>query len=134
MSRKFRPTMGNVIKYKTPRRCEIWLVIDRDEKHNGKESERTYENSIQGGTRTCIVVSNDTGNTHSPNVEVVYTTTKDKNNLPTHFMTNSTPEPSTVLCEEIMTVPKTNLTKYYGTLTMKEKCMLDKCLKVSIGL
>ena len=132
-SRNHRPQKGCVI-YKSPRRGEIWLVVDHDEKHNGKESEREYENSVQGGTRTCIVVSNDSGNIHSPNVEVVYTTTKKKNELPTHFLAQSTPEPSTVQCEAIMAVPKKDLTKYYGTLTLHEKCQLDRCLKISIGL
>lgn len=133
MSRRNRPAKG-IIAYKTPQRGEIWLAVDRDEDHNGKKSERRYENSVQAGTRTCIVVSNDTGNMHAPVVEVVYTTTKQKNNLPTHFLTDSTPELSTVLCEEIMTVPKKDLIKYYGALTMKEKSRLNKCLKISLGL
>lgn len=120
--------------YKTPRRGEIWLIVDRSEKWKGKKEERVYENSIQAGTRTCIVVSNNKGNTHSPNVEVVYTTTKEKNNLPTHFQTDSTPEHSTVLCEEVMTVPKKDLVRYYGHLSLIETCQLDKCLKVSLGL
>ena len=133
MGRKFRSQTGTTM-YSNPRRGEVWLAIDRNEKHNGKESEREYENSVQAGTRTCIVVSNNTGNTHSPNVEVVYTTTKEKADLPTHFVTKTTPEPSIVLCEEIMTVSKKDLTKYYGKLGTVETEQLDKCLKVSLGL
>lgn len=123
-----------IIIHKNPRRGEIWLVIDRNEKHNGKEFEREFENSVQGGTRTCVIVSNNTGNMQSPNVEIVYTTTKKKSELPTHFFTESTPKPSTVQCEAVMTVSKNNLVKYYGTLTREEMSRLDKCLKISLGI
>lgn len=133
MSKKHQQVRGQIL-YKTPRRGEIWLAIDREKKHNGKEQDKTYENSVQGGTRVCVVVSNDMGNLHAPVVEIVYTTTKQKNDLPTHFPVKSTPEPSTVLCEQIMTVNKNDLKTYYGSLTMKEKCQLDRCLKISLGL
>lgn len=129
MGKHIRP---NNFTYKTPKRGEVWLVVDKA--HHGKIDEQEFDSSVQGGTRTCVVVSNDTGNTHAPVVMVVYTTTKQKNPLPTHFETEATPTPSTVMCEQIMTVPKNNLVKYYGALSMKEKCMLDKCLKVSLGL
>ncbi len=125
--------MGTII-YKTPLRGEIWLAVDRDKKHNGKESEREFDDHVQAGTRTCIIVSNNTGNMHSPNVEVVYTTTKQKAQLPTHFFTESTPEPSTVQCEAVDTVSKKDLTKYYGSLTQSEIKELNKCLRVSLNL
>lgn len=127
-------TRAGTTLYSNPRRGEVWLVVDSNEKHNGKESEREYEDNVQGGTRTCIVVSNNKGNMHSPNVEVVYTTTKEKADLPTHFTTYATPEPSTVLCEEIMTVSKKNLTRYYGRLGAEEIKQLNACLKISIDL
>ena len=135
MSRKKpnRPQRGCII-YKTPRRGEIWLAVDRDKKHNGEEKEREYENSVQGGTRVCVVVSNNTGNSYAPIVEIVYVTTKKKNSLPTHFLTKSTPEPSTVLCEQVMTVPKDDLVKYYGALTQDEIKSLNKCLRISLDL
>ena len=131
MARGFRPRTGAMV-YNTPRWGEVWLVVDRNQKHNGTDQE--YENSIQGGTRTCVVVSNNTGNRYSPNVEIVYTTTREKADLPTHFLTISTPEPSTVLCEEIMTVPKKDLTKFYGALSTAEQKDLKQCLKISLGL
>ena len=50
--------------------------------------------------RPALIVSNDIGNHHSPVVEVVYLTTQEKNNQPTHvkLMGNV---PSTALCEQI---------------------------------
>ena len=107
------------------RRGTIWLVVD-----NRKE----YDDHVQGGTRTCIIVSNNTGNWYSPNVEVVFTTTRQKSDLPTHFQTCSTPKPSTVLCEEAMTVSKKKLIQYYGSLSCTEILKLNRCLRISLGI
>lgn len=119
----------------TPHRNEIWMAVDYDKKHNYKKEAKDleYNNSVQRGTRLCIVVSNDEINNHGSTVEIVYVTTKRKNELPTHFITESTPRLSTVLCEQIITVPKRKLIKYYGELyTQKEIDILNNCLAVSI--
>lgn len=131
MSRRNRRPVPGAGAKKSPKRGEIWRVIDRNKKHN---EDKTFENSVQGGTRFCIIVSNDIGNKHAPVVEVVYTTTRQKHNLPTHFLANSTPEPSTVLCEQVMTVAKRDLTEYFGALTANETSQLNKCLRISLGL
>lgn len=125
---RFRDQEGGI---KEIRRGDIWLVVDRNSKHNKKHE---FDNSVQGGTRICIVVSNDMINTNARDVEIVYTTTKNKNDLPTHFKVDSTPELSTVLCEQITTVPKKNLKKCFGTLTLKERAQLNRCMKISIEL
>lgn len=129
MGRRYRP--GTQIN---PRRGEIWLAVDKNKKHNGNINEREYHNHEQGGTRTCVIVSNNTGNVYSPNVEIVYTTTKDKADLPTHFMAESTPELSTVLCEGVDTISKRNLVKCYGELDTAEMEKLNECLRISLGL
>lgn len=131
MSKKYKNSYKSSAVKKEPKRGEIWIVVDKNEKHNKKEG---FDDSIQGGTRFCIVVSNNKGNHHSPVVEIVYTTTQSKNDLPTHFFTMSTPKPSTVLCEQIMTVAKKDLTRHYGTLDKSEISELNKCLKISLGL
>lgn len=120
--------------HRLPHRGDIFLIVDRDENHDKDNENQKYENSLEAGTRTCIVVSNNMGNTHSPNIEIVYTTTKKKNKLPTHFITESTPRRSTVMCEAVMTVPKTDLTKYYGALSPMEITRLNRCLRISLGL
>lgn len=128
MSRRHKPKMGTII-YKTPLRGEIWLAVDRDKKHNGKESEREFDDHVQAGTRTCIIVSNNTGNMHSPNVEVVYTTTKQKTQLPTHFFTESTPEPSTVQCEAVDTVSRKTSQNIMGRLRrVRSKNSTNACV------
>lgn len=123
---------NHIICNKVPLRTEIWLIVDRDEKADSDGSQ--YNSSLQRGTRPCIVVSNDRNNVHSSVVEIVYVTTAHKTKLPTHFKTNSTPEPSTVLCEAVDSVPKKDLKRYYGRLSFKERCLLNKCLKISLGL
>lgn len=134
MARRFRPQYGSAMNTKMPLRGEVWLVVDRKRDHNGKDEDRKFENNLTGGTRPCIVVSNNKGNMHSPNVEVVYTTKQDKAKLPTHFMTYATPVPSMVLCEEIHSVPKKNLTQYYDALSKQELEELNECLKISLDL
>lgn len=133
MARNFKPKVG-VQAPKTPRRGEVWLAVDRDKNHNGRDEDREFEDNVTGGTRTCIIISNDKGNKYSPNVEVVFTTKQNKAKLPTHFMTYTTPIPSTVLCEEIGTISKKNLVQYYGKLPKSELDELDECLRISIGL
>ncbi len=119
------------------RRNQIWLVVDKNKAL--KEGKSDKNNHVQAfapnGTRYCIVVQNNTGNCHSPVIEVVYCTkSESKSNIPTHFITDSTPKRSVVLCEQIDSLPKRDFKKCYGTLTEEEVACLDKCLKISLGL
>ena len=66
----------------------------------------------QHGGRPGIIVSNNTGNIHSENVLVVYTTTQPKADLPTHVTINSIGKESTVLCEQIHTLSTKKILKY----------------------
>lgn len=113
-------------------RIQNWTC--RGKPQDRKKIERGGGTSVQKGTRPCIIVSNDIGNTYAPIVEIVYMTTADKPNIPTHFVTESAPRRSVVLCEQVMTVPKKDLREFYGKLTMKEKVQLDRCLRISLGL
>lgn len=126
--------MRKKISDRKPLRGEIWLVIDRDKNHNGDKRTYTEDVHVQGGTRTCIIVSNNDGNEHSAVTEIVYTTTAKKTKLPTHFETRSTPKPSTVQCEQIMTVNQSDLAVCYGSLRPDEIKKLNRCLRVSLNL
>lgn len=76
--------------------------------------ESTYREtgSEQRGGRPAVIVSNDKNNENSEVVEVVYMTTKPKNDLPTHVFIRSALSPSTVLCEQVNSVS----VKRIGTL------------------
>ena len=88
----------------------------------------------QHGGRPGVIVSNNTGNIHSDNVLVVYTTTQPKADLPTHVIINTTGKESTVLCEQIHTLSTKKILKYYGHVTPEEMKEIDKALIVSTGI
>lgn len=88
----------------------------------------------QHAQRPAIIVSNDTGNSCSPVVEVVYLTGKRKQSLPTHVAVHSAEKPSTALCEQISTVDKNWIGRYIGSITETEMGAIDEALKTSLGL
>lgn len=90
--------------------------------------------SEQRADRPAVIVSNNANNKHSGVYEVVYMTTQPKNDLPTHFITNSSLRTSTVLCEQINSIYEDRIGEWIGTLTPEELKQLDKCLAVSIGI
>lgn len=92
----------------------------------------TIGNEQQAG-RPAIIVSNNTGNTFSNLVEVVYLTTQEKNPLPTHVEVMCH-VPSTALCETIYTISKERLGGYIRTCTDEEMEAIDNALMISLGI
>ena len=89
--------------------------------------------SEQEAGRPAIIVSNDCCNKTSDVVEVVYLTTKEKNELPTH-VSIICKTPSTALCEQIHSVYKERVGSYITTCTEDEMKAIDKALCVSLGI
>lgn len=83
--------------------------------------------------RPGIVVSCDELNEHSPSVEVVYLTTKDKKPMPTHVPILCKIN-STALYETIYTVSKDRLGDYVRTCSDKEMAAIDKGMLCSLGI
>ena len=98
--------------------------------------ESTYQNegSEQRAGRPAIIVSNNVANKNSPVVEVVYLTTQNKNDQPTHVEIRSGTKPSTALCEQIDSVAKTRLGDYMATCSEAEMRSIDVALAISLGL
>lgn len=90
--------------------------------------------SEQQGDRPAIIVSNNKCNTHSEVVEVVFCTTKNKANLPTHVKIDGTPYLSVALCEQVTSVSKERLGEFIGTCSEDEMRRIDKAIAVSLGL
>jgi len=90
--------------------------------------------SEQHAGRPAIVVSNDINNVHSPTFEVVYLTTQEKNQQPTHVKIFSAPRDSVALCEQINTVAEERIGDYCGRATDEEMDEIDKALAVSISI
>lgn len=90
--------------------------------------------SEQQAGRPAVIVSNNTGNTYSDIVEVVYLTTQPKNDLPTHVTIRSANKTSTVLCEQVHTVDISRIGDYINTCTAQEMEAIDRALMISLGL
>ena len=103
--------------------------------------------SEQGLTRYAIVIQNDEGNLHSPTTIVIPCTTENKKSLPVHLICTFSSknmigynsaivgsEENVILAEQIRTVDKTRLRKYYGRLTPDFMKMIEEKIDVSLQL
>ena len=106
------------------KRGEIYY-IDREFNEVGSE---------QRAGRPAIIVSNDIGNENAEIVEVVYLTTQQKKDLPTHVAIRSTKYKSTALCEQITTVAKKRIGEYCGTCTDNEMQAVENAMLISLGI
>lgn len=87
--------------------------------------------SVQGGERPCVVVSNNSNNKFADIVIVVPITSAEKKRIPTHVPI-MVEEPSTILCEQLITVAKSKLGNKIGHI--KQMNMINKSLKIALGV
>lgn len=95
--------------------------------------------SEQKGTRPVIVLQNDIGNKYSPTVIVAIITSKlNKRNLPTQTLLpkgcGNILQDSLVLTEQTLTIDKSRLIKYIGTVDSNIMNYIDKAVAVSLEL
>jgi len=92
----------------------------------------------ESGVRPVVIVQNNKGNASSGRVIAVTITSKRKHQLPTHvplFKKHGVKRPSIALCENIITVDKTCLLNYLGTVVNTEaEHQLNHALKISLEL
>lgn len=88
--------------------------------------------SEQWGGRPAIVVSNDSNNRFSGTVGMVFLTSKDKKQLPTHVPVTVNGVKSIALCEAVNTISIERLERFRGTCTAEELKKVDDA--VAIGL
>ena len=97
-------------------------------------------NSIQGGLRPCLVVSNNKGNQYSPVLIVVPITSRQtKKPMPTHFhiepsLMNGLTKKSIALAEQIITIGKEMVVDVIGELNLSEMNLFNSKLKKSLNL
>ena len=95
-----------------PLYCDIWMC----------KLEGQLGSSIQSGYRPVLIISNDKNNLHSPLVNIIPLTSKgNKRCLPVHVDLNRYNDyglsmPSTVLCEQVTSIPAKNLDRYIGNI------------------
>ena len=92
------------------------------------------DSHVVKGTRPAVIVSNDVHNRFSGTLIVIPITTKVKD-YPTH-MNIETPNGvyGQILCENIMTVDKTQVGEYKDTLSEKQIEELDKTIALELQL
>lgn len=88
--------------------------------------------SEQDAGRPAIIVSNNKNNSNSEVIEVVYLTTQDKPELPTHVNIRSSRKPSTALCEQVNSISVERVGDYIGTATEAEMEAIDRALMISL--
>lgn len=96
--------------------------------------------SEQGGTRPCLVIQNNIGNTNSPTTIVAaITKSRTKAVLPTHFYIDTAggllTEKSMVLFEQIRTIDKSRIKRIVGhlNLSIEQSEEMEHCLDISFG-
>jgi len=88
------------------------------------------EGSVQGGYRPVFILSNDKNNTYSTTLNIIPITSKmNKKRLPVHvelwaYQEYGLKSPSTMLVEQIMTIPVDFLDKCIGKVS-DNKVLLD---------
>ena len=134
----YDPTAGTAIHNiesaeRRKKRMEIKRHIERGSIYYIEHS-KAYEGSEQYAGRPAIIVSNDKLNATSDVVEVVYLTTQEKNDMPTHVQIRSSGKPSTALCEQIISVSASRVSNYVGTLTEDEMRRIEAAMMISLGI
>lgn len=115
-------------------------IAERSKRKRMKRGEIYYiapmfqKGSEQKGGRPGIIVSNDKCNEHSDVLEVVYLTTKEKADLPTHVTIRSSERESTALCEQITPVAKERIGDYKGKLSETEMLNVEIAMLIGLGI
>lgn len=114
--------------------CACSYDVNSDERNYSIDDKQEQFNHIQYGMRPVLIVSNDIGNRYSEIVQVVPCTSSDKKELPTHCSLYIGKTKNIFLCEQMRTVNKSDLKVYMTTLDNKELTLVERCIKVSLGM
>ena len=92
--------------------------------------------SEQSGIRP-VVIQNDSGNRFSTTIIISPLTSSKKKNIPTHTFIKSRDdlkENSIALLEQMRTIDKSRLIRKIGELTPLEMELINKCIRISLGV
>lgn len=99
------------------------------------EDKTFFNNSVEQGTRPCVVVSSQKGCDTSSIVMVCPITTRIKKhscNVDISYLCAG--KPSQVLCNQIITVPKSSLIRYKGYVSNREMLRVNDAIRLSLGI
>lgn len=95
----------------------------------------------QGGIRPVLIIQNEHGNLHSNTLIVAALTSRvnTKAQLPTHVKISQIPGmaariPSLILLEQILTIDKSRIRGYIGSLSSNQMKQVNNALKCSLSL
>lgn len=94
----------------------------------------TGKGSEQTGSRPCVIIQNNIGNSFAPTTIVVPITTKLKKSLPTHLHIEETFVSGDIMFEQITVIDKSRLVNYLGELNDKYHKQVNEKIKISLGL
>lgn len=100
----------------------------------------TEQGSVQGGKRPAVLCQNDKGNEFSGVLQFVAMTSQmTKTRLPQHVLINSEnyeglKMDGIILCEQVISVPKSRVKGYIDTLNSFDTYRLDKAISSSLQL
>jgi mRNA interferase MazF len=94
--------------------------------------------SEQGKVQPALVIQNDVGNRYSPTIIVAAITSGGNSRFDVNVVVKA-PEggltnDSVILLNQIRTVDKTRLGRYWGRLSPQTMLVIDEALKISLGL
>lgn len=146
---------SNVLNVEVSKKADRRNVNDRNVKGNGETLElkrgmivfvdlgsvdEGRSSSVQKGKRPCLIVSNNANNKFSGNLSVIVLTSKmTKKPLPTHVLL-TTDEVSYLkvnsicLCEQILTISKSDIERVIGTVSDKVMQEVNKAMMIQLGL
>lgn len=95
--------------------------------------------SEQGGCRPVLLVQNDIGNHFGPTLIVAPVSSRywKKSKQPTHTLIEgiqNLSSPSVVLTEQLLTIDKVRVMKYFGKVPEDQMQNVNKAVMVSLGL
>ncbi|MCP4359049.1 MAG: type II toxin-antitoxin system PemK/MazF family toxin [Chloroflexi bacterium] len=94
--------------------------------------------SEQGKRRPALVLQNDIGNRHSPTIIVAAIKTGDHTRFPTNVTIKASEgglrNNSIILLNQILTIDKSRLGRYWGHAAPKTMQKVNKAIKISLGL
>jgi mRNA interferase MazF len=94
--------------------------------------------SEQGKIRPALVIQNDIGNQYSPTVIVAAITsgshTRFDVNIPVKAPEGGLRNDSLILLNQVRTVDKTRLSRYWGRVSGQTMARVDEAIKISLGL
>lgn len=120
----------------TQQHFKLSKIQRREQKKQWKYIEETYSTSKkinQDTGRPAVIVSNNDINESQNMVEVAYLVEKPNESLPTHAKVRCH-LPSTVLCEQVVSVSKDRIDGFIRTCTDEEIEKINKGLSISLGI